>query len=158
MEKEENESKRLKHQNLLDDLENNRHLSAQQVLAMHRQKLEMDSSSKTFEERMSMSQIELANISTVDSMTEFGRSGTAAQINLSSGQPFVYEFTEEDILGPEMPSIDDIVNAGYLNNVRQSTERDIGGGYSSLTACSRVLQDAFTGLLWRPCSTIDGVV
>lgn len=152
MEKEENEAKRKKQQSLLDDLENNRHLSAQQVLAMHEQNLDMESSVMSLEERITISQQEVAGIS-----SHLGKQGVILP-DILSGRPYAYKSVEEDILGPSMPSRDDVLNNGYLNNVRQATESDIGGGYSSLTACSRALQDAYTGLLWRPCSTIDGIV
>lgn len=157
MEKEENEAKRKKQQSLLDDLENNRHLSAQQVLAMHEQNLDMESSVMSLEERITMSQHEITGISSIDSTSDLGKHGVILP-DVYSGRPFVYNFVKEDILGPPMPSRDDVLNTGYLNNVRQATERDIGGGYSSLTACSRALQDAYTGLLWRPCSTMDAIV
>ncbi|XP_026316146.1 CDK-activating kinase assembly factor MAT1 [Hyposmocoma kahamanoa] len=51
-----------------------------------------------------------------------------------------------DRCGPEAPTLDDIVNNGYLQHVRQETETEKAGGYSSTLPCLRALQDALAGL------------
>ncbi|XP_039267131.2 CDK-activating kinase assembly factor MAT1-like [Styela clava] len=156
MEKEANEAKRMKQQSLLDDLENNKHLTPQQVLEIHRQKLENASATKTFEERLNAG---TANISGPDMLLNFRNSANTSisGSNLSEVKPYVYEIFTEDILGPSMPGKDDLMESGYMHHVRESTPSDIGGGYSSFIACSRALQDAFTGLIWRPISTVEGI-
>ncbi|KAJ0171802.1 hypothetical protein K1T71_012565 [Dendrolimus kikuchii] len=51
-----------------------------------------------------------------------------------------------DRCGPDPPSIDDIVNKGYLQHVRAENETEKAGGYSSTLPCLRALQDALAGL------------
>lgn len=153
MEQEENAAKRRKQQSLIDDLENNKHLTPQQVLEMHRQKIEAASPSKTLEERLTVGgHLSTMGLSSLRNPTEVGSVPSKDQ------SQFVYKEFEEDILGPSMPTKDDLLETGYMSHVRESSPSDIGGGYSSFLACSRALQDAFTGLLWHPTSTVQDVI
>ncbi|XP_049881084.1 CDK-activating kinase assembly factor MAT1 [Pectinophora gossypiella] len=51
-----------------------------------------------------------------------------------------------DWIGPDPPTLDDIVNNGYLQHVRTETETEKAGGYSATLPCLRALQDALAGL------------
>ncbi|KAJ2944851.1 hypothetical protein O0L34_g1744 [Tuta absoluta] len=51
-----------------------------------------------------------------------------------------------DRCGPEPPTLQDIVNNGYLQHVRSENETEKAGGYSATLPCLRALQDALTGL------------
>ena len=80
--------------------------------------------------------------------------------NTESIADVIYEYKplEIDILGPYLPSSNDITLQGYTRHVRDSTPKDLGGGYINATACSRALHDAFGGLLFSPSSVATNVL
>lgn len=82
------------------------------------------------------------------------------QTNLQSIPDIMYQYNrfEINIFGPTIPSENDITSQGYVKQVRDSTPRDLGGGYVNATACSRALHDAFGGLLFSPSSTAANVL
>lgn len=80
--------------------------------------------------------------------------------NTESITDVIYEYSplKIDIVGPDLPSPKDITLQGYIRHVRDSTPKDLGGGYVNATACSRALHDAFGGLLFSPSSIATNVL
>ncbi|XP_068624127.1 CDK-activating kinase assembly factor MAT1 [Battus philenor] len=76
--------------------------------------------------------------------------GSGSQHNvpvLEEGPLYKYEAPViPDRCGPSPPSIQSIVNCGYLQHVRAENETEKAGGYSSTLPCLRALQDAMAGL------------
>lgn len=153
MEKELNTAKRKKQQNLIDDLKQNQHMTPQQVLEMHKQRNEEMklNAISNYEERMAVDMQDASGHG-----IQMNYSTGISNTNIPSVRAFQYEKVEENILGPTMPGKTELIECGYLQHVRESSARDTGGGYSSLLACSRALQEAFTGLLYNPtASSLD---
>ncbi|KAL4716776.1 hypothetical protein ACJJTC_001932 [Scirpophaga incertulas] len=48
--------------------------------------------------------------------------------------------------GPDPPSLDEILNNGYLKHVKRENDTEKAGGYTSKLPCLRALQDALSGL------------
>lgn len=68
-----------------------------------------------------------------------------------SAELYIYKAVQIDWLGPEPPSVSDIVSSGrYLAHVRPATVAETAGGYESHIACQRALSDAFCGLYFQP--------
>ncbi|XP_046972787.1 CDK-activating kinase assembly factor MAT1 [Vanessa cardui] len=66
---------------------------------------------------------------------------------IEEGPLYKYEApVQPDRVGPDPPSVQEIVNNGYLRHVRAETETEKAGGYSSTLPCLRALQDALSGL------------
>ncbi|GBP41349.1 hypothetical protein EVAR_84692_1 [Eumeta japonica] len=51
-----------------------------------------------------------------------------------------------DTCGPDVPTLVDIVEGGYLDHIRVETEIEKAGGYTSSLPCMRALQAALSGL------------
>ncbi|XP_066281217.1 CDK-activating kinase assembly factor MAT1-like [Branchiostoma lanceolatum] len=62
-----------------------------------------------------------------------------------------------DILGPEPPQITLLEENGYMSHMRDSSEVDMAGGYTTKLGCHRALQEAFCGLYFVPDLTADSV-
>ncbi|CAM9500086.1 CDK-activating kinase assembly factor MAT1 isoform X1 [Lampetra fluviatilis] len=71
---------------------------------------------------------------------------------------FSYRAVELTTWGPRAPTEEELGPAGYLSHVRSASSLDQGGGYSSALACRRALQDALSGLFWRPHAAAGGGV
>ena len=124
-------------EDLLNDLTNNTNLSSAEVLARHK-KIKQDELSKSHYDSKFL-------------FSDFCSSQAVAyvtnQLQESVDDPtYEYEAIIMDISGPEMPSTSSLFELGYLQNVRETSSRDVGGGYTSLIACERALCDAFGGL------------
>ncbi|CAG4965944.1 CDK-activating kinase assembly factor MAT1 [Colias croceus] len=66
---------------------------------------------------------------------------------IEEGPLYKYEpLAIPDRIGPDPPSLQEIVNNGYLQHVRAENETEKAGGYSSTLPCLRALQDALSGL------------
>ena len=72
----------------------------------------------------------------------------------------IYNYTplELNIFGPTLPTQNALISQGYIQYVRKSTAKDLGGGYTGAIACSRALHDAFGGLLVSPSSIATDVI
>lgn len=148
MDEEESLNKKKKYEKLIADLEMNSDLSAEEVLEQHRKLMEeekAESSSKLTNERMSIGGQEYDRI--------FAQKAEQEEI-----LQFKYHKIEAEIFGPILPDKNEILETGYLRHVRECSDRDVGGGYSSLIACNRALHEAFIGLLWQPQSKASDVL
>ncbi|XP_053399587.1 CDK-activating kinase assembly factor MAT1-like [Mercenaria mercenaria] len=83
---------------------------------------------------------------------KFGFSKGAGNIPVPSevGEAFVYTPCELEILGPTAPSEDDVLQKGYLQNIRGASDSDKAGGYDAKMACQRALMEAMCGLFLNP--------
>ncbi|CAK1547689.1 unnamed protein product [Leptosia nina] len=90
----------------------------------------------------------LPKVTQFSSGVKFSRgSGQQGLPIIEEGPLYKYEpLAIPDRCGPDPPSLQDIVNNGYLKHVRAETETEKTGGYSSTLPCLRALQDALTGL------------
>ncbi|KAK6183579.1 hypothetical protein SNE40_011033 [Patella caerulea] len=61
-----------------------------------------------------------------------------------------YEELELERCGPIYPTVDDIIEVGYLSNVRAASESERAGGFEATLCCQRALQDALGGLFYYP--------
>lgn len=59
-----------------------------------------------------------------------------------------YEYVAPVIVydGPKVPTVDEIESNGYIRHVRGETPLERTGGYRSIIACQRALQEALQGL------------
>lgn len=64
-------------------------------------------------------------------------------------KPYVYKTKELKLEGPRLPTIRELINGKYLNNVRAADELERAGGFESHYSCSRALLDAFSGLYFK---------
>ena len=132
------------HEDLLNDLTNNTNLSAKEILARQK-KILQDEKAKT--------QFDKSKLLLSDFCTSQAEQYVASQLSEPEDPRFEYEEITMDISGPEMPTRNNIFDFGYLKHVRDSAPRDLGGGYNSVIACERALNDAFGGLFFKPSCT-----
>lgn len=66
------------------------------------------------------------------------------------GEEFLYTPLKLEVLGPQPPDEEDILNKGYLRNIRGASDNDKAGGYDSKLACRRALTEAMNGLFLYP--------
>ncbi|KAK4337333.1 hypothetical protein RND71_043504 [Anisodus tanguticus] len=72
-----------------------------------------------------------------------------APVPKDESKPYVYETRELELNGPKLPSIKELVNKKYLNNVRSTDEVERAGGFEPYYSCCRALLDAFCGLYFN---------
>lgn len=65
-------------------------------------------------------------------------------------EPYSYSPVILEMCGPDLPSKEDVKTNGYLAHTYKPTKQEKGGGYDSLYACHRALQDALAGLFYFP--------
>ena len=145
MDKEAQATRKREQEDLLNDLTNNTKLSSSEVLARHKKILQDEKSKTQFESKLMLS----------DFCTQQAEQYVASQLNEPDDPSFVYEPIAMDIGGPDVPAKSSIFDLGYLTNVRDSAPRDLGGGYNSVIACERALNDAFGGLFLKPNCTAN---
>ncbi|XP_002735198.1 CDK-activating kinase assembly factor MAT1-like [Saccoglossus kowalevskii] len=63
---------------------------------------------------------------------------------------FIYKAVTQKTFGPAAPSSQEVETLGYTKHVRPASPQGIGGGYQSMLACHRAMQDAFCGLFYVP--------
>lgn len=112
---------------------------ANQILEQHREKVSAEERSK-------------AMFSTgLDMEAGPGVSGGAAPgVASVQDQVFVYQETEEDLWGPDIPGIGGLAEAGYLQHIKSASEAEKAGGYIESLGCYRALQEAMAGLYFVP--------
>ena len=92
--------------------------------------------------------------------------GAAPGLASVQDQVFVYQETEEDLWGPDIPGIGGLAEAGYLQHIksvilmlisdnlsihfRSASEAEKAGGYVESLGCYRALQEAMAGLYFVP--------
>ena len=93
--------------------------------------------------------------------------GAAPGVASVQDQVFVYQETEEDLWGPDIPGIGGLAEAGYLQHIksvilmllmsdnpsilfRSASEAEKAGGYVESLGCYRALQEAMAGLYFVP--------
>ncbi|XP_059056284.1 CDK-activating kinase assembly factor MAT1 [Achroia grisella] len=66
---------------------------------------------------------------------------------IEEGPLYRYEpLITPDRIGPDPPSLEEIVKEGYLQHVKAENDTEKAGGYTSTLPCLRALQDALAGL------------
>jgi len=109
---------------------------ANQILEQHREKVSAEERSK-------------AMFSTgLDMETGPGQNSQGASVTVD--KPYVYQETEVDIMGPVLPDIGGLGEAGYLQHIRSASEAERAGGYVESLGCYRALQEAMAGLYFMP--------
>ncbi|KAL4238814.1 CDK-activating kinase assembly factor MAT1 [Mactra antiquata] len=80
--------------------------------------------------------------------TSFGFSKADGKVPVLSdlGEEYIHTPCIFDMLGPVAPTEKDVINNGYLQNIREASDSDRGGGYESRMACQRALTEAMCGL------------
>ncbi|XP_014776810.1 CDK-activating kinase assembly factor MAT1 isoform X1 [Octopus bimaculoides] len=60
----------------------------------------------------------------------------------------LYQYTPLLItmLGPKVPTVQELQLHGYLKNIRSATAMELAGGFHDTVGCKRALEDAFCGL------------
>ncbi|KAJ7352992.1 CDK-activating kinase assembly factor MAT1 [Desmophyllum pertusum] len=71
---------------------------------------------------------------------------TFAPLPSAEGPLFVYVAPEVINDGPAAPEMEVLAARGYLRHVRNATEGEKAGGYTSELACGRAIQEAFSAL------------
>lgn len=152
LDQETDEARRKMEEEFLEELKSNSHLTAEELLA-RRRKFESDNAAKpTAGESMPIDLFVNTNAPSDFTATD----GDAGSQTLA--KDYVYQEEVMDIAGPELPGNRELRNNGYMRHVREATQRDIGGGYSSLISCQRALCDAFGGLFATPSGSATGVM
>ncbi|XP_038218210.1 CDK-activating kinase assembly factor MAT1 [Zerene cesonia] len=106
----------------------------------------------TFSQNLANKQEEIVpvvpKVSQFSSGVKFTRgSGQQPLLLIEEGPLYKYEpLAIPDRIGPDPPSLQEIINKGYLQHVRAENETEKAGGYSSTLPCLRALQDALSGL------------
>ena len=94
-------------------------------------------------------------------------SGATQSLASVQDQVFVYQETEEDLMGPNIPGIGGLAEGGYLQHIksvllviiisdnhwilfRSASEAEKAGGYVESLGCYRALQEAMAGLYFVP--------
>nr|CAB3263884.1 CDK-activating kinase assembly factor MAT1 [Phallusia mammillata] len=152
LDKEEDEARRKLEEEFLQELKSNSHLTAEELLERRRKFEAENAAKKSSGDRMSIDVYVNTNTNDDVSATD---ADSGDQIPATD---YVYHEEVMDIAGPDMPESRDLWDGGYMNHVRQATQRDMGGGYSSLISCQRALCDAFGGLFATPEATATGVM
>jgi len=146
IDKEAQAVRKREHEDLLNDLSNKSSLSTTEVLARHKKIFQDEKSKKLIDNKLTLS----------DFCTSQAESYVASQLHQPQDPSFIYEPLIMEISGPEMPSKENLFEFGYLKHVRDSASKDVGGGYNSIIACERALNDAFGGLFFKPtCKAMD---
>lgn len=60
--------------------------------------------------------------------------------------PYEYKPLVIDIMGPPVPTSEELDDFGYLNHIREADESEKAGGFDSRLACERAIQSALCGL------------
>lgn len=68
-------------------------------------------------------------------------------------EPFVYREPVLQFNGPVPPSFEELSDEGYIKNIRSATSTERAGGYVEAIGCLRALQEAMSGLYFRPPPT-----
>ncbi|KAL5009048.1 hypothetical protein ScPMuIL_014629 [Solemya velum] len=71
-------------------------------------------------------------------------------VPLEEGEAYQHVSITIEMCGPSLPLEDTLQSAGYLKNVRSTSDSERGGGFESRMACHRALQDALSGLFYFP--------
>nr|CAI5830892.1 unnamed protein product [Callosobruchus analis] len=71
---------------------------------------------------------------------------TFLPVPIDEGPLYTYKPISFPVDGPKPPATEEIISRGFINHVRAETEQERAGGYKSIIACSRALQDAMSGL------------
>ncbi|VEN55148.1 unnamed protein product [Callosobruchus maculatus] len=71
---------------------------------------------------------------------------TFLPVPIDEGPLYTYKPISLPVDGPKPPTTEEIVSRGFINHVRTETEQERAGGFKSIIACSRALQDAMSGL------------
>lgn len=61
---------------------------------------------------------------------------------------YIYQLPSLETEGPDVPGDDQLHKCGYVHHVRAETETERAGGFRSILACKRALQDALMGLYY----------
>ncbi|XP_023015172.1 CDK-activating kinase assembly factor [Leptinotarsa decemlineata] len=79
---------------------------------------------------------------------QFGRQPQTSFLPVPADDGPLYHYKSTTFItdGPRPPSDTDIIEKGFLDNVRAETEQERAGGFQSNIACKRALQDAMMGL------------
>uniref|UniRef100_A0A182QSS7 CDK-activating kinase assembly factor MAT1 n=1 Tax=Anopheles farauti TaxID=69004 RepID=A0A182QSS7_9DIPT len=75
-----------------------------------------------------------------------GQHGFLAVPKLEEGPLYSYEPQEFITEGPAPPSLDEVINSGYIRHIRPENLAEKAGGFQTNISCLRAIQEALAGL------------
>ncbi|XP_078000953.1 CDK-activating kinase assembly factor MAT1-like [Glandiceps talaboti] len=144
LETEEQNMKKRNKESLIDDLMFS-DMKAEDILASHAAKVKQQS--------LSLPESNIPKPATQFSTgirVGFRRDDTFIPIPKLEETLYTYKPVTIETFGPAAPSREALESRGYLRHVRPASPHAVGGGYSSILACHRALEDAFCGLFFTP--------
>uniref|UniRef100_A0A182NZG4 CDK-activating kinase assembly factor MAT1 n=1 Tax=Anopheles epiroticus TaxID=199890 RepID=A0A182NZG4_9DIPT len=75
-----------------------------------------------------------------------GQHGFLAVPKLEEGPLFAYEPQLIETDGPAPPSLDEVINSGYIRHIRTENLAEKAGGFQTNISCLRAIQEALAGL------------
>ncbi|MCJ8731061.1 hypothetical protein PDJAM_G00191750 [Pangasius djambal] len=132
-------TKRKNKQALLDDLESS-HLPASLLLAQHKER------AANLESQIEKQKQNVKPAAIFSTGILMGQTVSLAPVANLAEALYQYHPLQIDTYGPSVPELEQLNRMGYLNHVRTATQQDLAGGYTSVLACHRAVQDAFSGL------------
>ena len=147
---EADEARRRVEEDFLEDLKSNSKLTAEELSARRRQ-IDVDGKARY------LADVGMSFDIHVNPVFAELPDGDAESCDAADDAD-ISNIAEMEISGPPLPSPADLLKHGYLRHVREATQRDVGGGYTSSLACERALCDAFGGLFATPDSVASQVM
>jgi len=153
-----NKMKKLQKEALIDDMISS-NLSATQLLETHVNDLKLKEQQKKLMDTQQIDQFKKKSDNELLSRNkpsffstgiQLGKAGNLFKpIPKDESKPFVYKTRDLHLNGPKLPTIKELINKNYLNNVRAVDESERAGGFEAHYSCSRALLDAFCGLYFQ---------
>uniref|UniRef100_A0A182NBL2 CDK-activating kinase assembly factor MAT1 n=1 Tax=Anopheles dirus TaxID=7168 RepID=A0A182NBL2_9DIPT len=75
-----------------------------------------------------------------------GQHGFMTVPKLEEGPLYAYESQEFVTEGPAPPSLDEVINSGYIRHIRPENLAEKAGGFQTNISCLRAIQEALAGL------------
>ncbi|XP_060780551.1 CDK-activating kinase assembly factor MAT1 isoform X2 [Neoarius graeffei] len=136
-------TKRKNKQALLDELESS-HLPASLLLAQHKER------AAQLENQIEKQKQNVKPAAIFSTGIPMGQTVSLAPVAHMEEVLYRYHPLQIQTYGPAVPDLEQLARLGYLNHVRAATQQDLAGGYTSVLACHRAVQDAFSSLF--PCT------
>lgn len=81
---------------------------------------------------------------------KFGQQGFLPVPKLEEGPTYCYVAPVVIVNGPTVPNREDVLQKRFIRHIRQETPTERSGGFESVIACQRALQEALQGLFQAP--------
>ncbi|GAB0093213.1 CDK-activating kinase assembly factor MAT1 [Sergentomyia squamirostris] len=117
------------------------HQNAAEIVSVYAKQVE-----QTREEAKVVPVAKATHFSTGIKFTRGGQQGFLPVPKLEEGPLYVYTPFKRVFDGPEPPTEEEILSAGYIRHIRAENVQEKAGGYTAIYACQRALQEALQGL------------